>query len=229
MATDAQIRANKRNAQCSTGPRTPEGKQRSSTNATKHALTAKHVVLPWENIVYYFELHGALLRQYQPESPAEMFLVDQLAQNWWRLNRSRRFETGMLAKLDPATESEGVNPDDLDLHRRYEAGIERAYYRAYDRLEKIARRRPLVAKSDDPGDLAAPRESDVLPQTEAFTPVGGVGFVLQPASSTTPATLPSQPRKRVLPESWDNSGGRPKVQESVGDTQSHDLRANYDL
>src|SRR3982750_516552 len=183
MASDAQIRANKRNAQRSTGPRTPEGKQRSSTNAVKHALTAKHVVLPWENIGDYFELHGALLRRYHPETPAEMFLVDQLAQNWWRLNRSRRFETGMLAKLDPANESEGVNPDDLDLHRRYEAGIERAYYRAYDRLEKIVRRRPLVANSDDPRDLAAPLE------TEAATPVNANGFV---SHSEAPVTGPAK-------------------------------------
>jgi len=175
MPTDAQIRANRRNAQRSTGPRTTEGKQRSSCNAVKHALTARLVVLPWEDIGDYFELHGALLRQYQPEYPSEMFLVDQLAQNWWRLNRSRRFETGMLSKLDPKCESEGVRPEDIDLHRRYEAAIERAYYRAYDRLEKIVRRRDLVAKSEDPRDLTAPP----APETEASTLDSTNGFVSQ--------------------------------------------------
>ena len=179
MATDAQIRANRMNAKRSTGARTPEGKERSKLNAVKHGLTAKCIVLPWEDMGDYFELHGALLHQYQPENPAEMFLVDQLAQNWWRLNRSRRFETGMLAKLDPENADSGPRPEDLDQHRRYEAAIERAFYRAYDRLERIVRRRPAPEPQPDPEPI-----EDVAP--EAVNPTG---FVSQNAvqSIVTPS------------------------------------------
>jgi hypothetical protein len=41
----AQLAANAANAQHSTGPRTSEGKNRSSQNASKHGLTAQEVVI----------------------------------------------------------------------------------------------------------------------------------------------------------------------------------------
>jgi hypothetical protein len=40
---------NRRNAQKSTEPRTPEGKNRSRFNALKHGMTAKTLVLPDED------------------------------------------------------------------------------------------------------------------------------------------------------------------------------------
>lgn len=41
MTSPARIAANRRNAQRSTGPRTPEGKARSSQNSLRHGLSAK--------------------------------------------------------------------------------------------------------------------------------------------------------------------------------------------
>jgi len=43
--TTKQIEANRRNAERSTGPTTPEGKARSSQNAVKHGLTARRSVI----------------------------------------------------------------------------------------------------------------------------------------------------------------------------------------
>lgn len=40
MATEKQIAANRRNATRSTGPRTPEGKERSRMNALRHGLSS---------------------------------------------------------------------------------------------------------------------------------------------------------------------------------------------
>jgi len=48
MATAAQIEANRRNAQRSTGPKSDEGKDRVRRNALKHGMAARTVmpVLP---------------------------------------------------------------------------------------------------------------------------------------------------------------------------------------
>lgn len=195
MATDAQIRANRLNAMRSTGPRTQEGKDRARFNALKHGLAAECVVLPSEDMGAYFELRAALLSQYQPQNPAEIFLVDQMAQNWWRLNRSRRYETGLLAKLDT---EEAPTYTDLDHHRRYEAAIERAYYRAYDRIEKIVRRRPVSPPSApaEPECSSAP----LLGTAAAASSTPQIGFVPQMAPLAVGfVPLPADPEHTLSP------------------------------
>lgn len=210
MATEAQLRANRRNAQRSTGPRTDQGKQRARYNALKHGLTSLHVVLPGEEDFTYVELRGDLFRQYDPRNPAETFLVDQLAQNWWRLNRSRRYETGMLSKLD-VENGEGPTNADFDHHRRYEAAIERAYYRAYDRIERIVRNRPApepdlseaddaeednligsVSQNDYPAPAAATSSAAPVPP-----PAGNVVISIQSAGRVVEETGTEAPNPRI--------------------------------
>ncbi len=44
MSSPKKIKANRKNAQASTGPVTPEGKERSSKNATRHGFTGQSLV-----------------------------------------------------------------------------------------------------------------------------------------------------------------------------------------
>ena len=53
MATQAQINANRANAQKSTGPRSVEGKSASRFNALKHGIDAASIVIPGEDPADY--------------------------------------------------------------------------------------------------------------------------------------------------------------------------------
>ena len=75
MATQAQIEANRANAQLSTGPTSENGKATCSKNAQKTGLTGRTVLLPSDEP----ELYGAhieqYMNQYNPFGDAERELV----------------------------------------------------------------------------------------------------------------------------------------------------------
>ena len=79
MASERQIRANRLNAQKSTGPRTAAGKAASSKNALRHGLTAQQVVLEDEDAAMFDALRDRFLREFQPAGAMEEFLVERLA------------------------------------------------------------------------------------------------------------------------------------------------------
>ena len=71
MTSPEKIEANRRNAQKSTGPRTPEGKSRSRWNALKHGLDAHAPVLPGESAEALQERIDTWTDQLQPRNDAE--------------------------------------------------------------------------------------------------------------------------------------------------------------
>jgi hypothetical protein len=87
---------NRENAQHSTGPKTAEGKQRSSLNALRHGLTGQIVVMPTEDLAAY-QLHlVSFTDEYTPSGATEENLVQALADTSWRLNRVAALETNLL-------------------------------------------------------------------------------------------------------------------------------------
>jgi hypothetical protein len=98
--TPAQIEANRRNAQLSTGPRTPEGKAASSQNAVKYGILARQLVVQGEYVQespeefhsFWTEHH----EQLAPVGPLEEMLVDQIVALNWRMRRVRAAESGEI-------------------------------------------------------------------------------------------------------------------------------------
>jgi hypothetical protein len=96
MATDAQIRANRKNANRSTGPRTQAGKDRSSQNAVTHGLLAQDVILDNENEHLFVERRDAILADLNPVGELEQVLVERIVVCEWRLRRLRQIETSVF-------------------------------------------------------------------------------------------------------------------------------------
>jgi hypothetical protein len=114
----ARTRANRANALLSTGPRTAAGKQRSSQNALSHGLTSRSPVLATEDPDAY-QLHcRRFLDEYQPATPTETQLTQELADTAWRLNRIPSLETALLDRAaNPPSEQARIDFDIVDAHR----------------------------------------------------------------------------------------------------------------
>ena len=82
MATAAQIEANRRNAQRSTGPKTDGGKARVRHNAFKHGMTARAIVptLPQENPKELENRTQQAITAMKPRNPLELDLVCRTVQ-----------------------------------------------------------------------------------------------------------------------------------------------------
>ncbi len=100
MATKAQIIANRRNAQKSTGPRTRKGRAIVSQNAVKHGLLARQNVISTESQAD-FNLHrDHVLNDLAPESPMESILANRIVILSWRLTRTVRIQTQTIDALN---------------------------------------------------------------------------------------------------------------------------------
>jgi hypothetical protein len=115
MTSLKQIEANRHNALKSTGPKTPEGKERSRCNAVRHGLTAETVIGALEDAEDYRAFEAAIIADYNAQSAVERELILRLASLLWRLRRATAMETGILQLqaegLQELNELSQVRPD----------------------------------------------------------------------------------------------------------------------
>src|SRR6476660_7150729 len=95
--SDRKLHANRNNAQKSTGPRTPEGKQRSSRNAATHGLFTDDCLIPGEDAHDFLGFRYGILASLHPTDPAQLMLADKVVSAQWRLKRLRKTERALYA------------------------------------------------------------------------------------------------------------------------------------
>ncbi len=135
---------NRANSQHSTGPRSAAGKQHSSLNAITHGLTSQSPVLASEDLAAYQRHCRQFLDEYQPATPTETQLTQELADTAWRLNRIPSLEAALLDRAaNPPSEQAAIDFDIVDAHRALAAlglqgqRVSRQFQKTLDHLREI--------------------------------------------------------------------------------------------
>jgi hypothetical protein len=204
MSTQKQIDANRRNAQKSTGPRTPEGLAAVRLNGVRHGLCAETLVLEGESESDFHTLLDSLCAEHVPATPTEELLVSQLAMAAWRLRRLYNMEGGFFCvralNLEQMIDEDYTNlstadrqaivfltdskgPDTLSKFGRYEARLERSIYRAIHELQRLKARRPAPKPIE-----AETSQTKTANQTQS-----------EPKIPVSPADQPETPKSQPIP------------------------------
>ncbi len=139
MLSEARQTANLANARLSTGPRTDDGKARSSQNARKHGLTATQLVIAAEDREEFEELLAQFQTDIQPQGALQQMLFDQLVAAAWNLRRIRRMEAELTASAQSYLDILD-NPEltaKLDRLARHQTRFERSFHRSLRELKSL--------------------------------------------------------------------------------------------
>lgn len=151
--SDKQLEANRQNAKLG-GVKTEEGKVVSRLNALKHGLLSEVILLPEEDEKALLELGKRLRTELKPAGELELSLVDRITSNLWRLRRALKAEKEMMYEdchpkisfaldgedgknLGEALSYDFANYDTYGKLIRYEASIERGFYKALHELQRL--------------------------------------------------------------------------------------------
>jgi hypothetical protein len=176
MSTERQIQASRENGARSHGPTTPEGKLASSRNATRHGMLSGTIVLKCESTDRFLELVNTLLEEFQPQTPFEESLIENMAIARWRQMRIHGLEKAGMdyemrrqSEMSSSTENSATRAaiafrtlsDDsrsLELISRYDTRYDRQYYRAHRCfIETRDRRTPASAQAPQPAPSLVPQ------------------------------------------------------------------------
>ena len=174
----------------SSGPKTPEGLEKSSRNALRHGFTAhSSITLQYENPEEFQKILTDYRAAYQPGTAAEEDLVDQMVAARWRIRRIWVIETGLLdaeialrrpevkkkythcdASIELALAFRSLADESRSLHlvSRYESRLFRMYDRAYATLRELQQQRKSASaqEPDQPMPLIPEAPLPVPPEKE---------------------------------------------------------------
>jgi hypothetical protein len=99
MPTLHQFEANRRNAEKSTGPRTPEGKAAVAQNAITHGIFCDSLLTEGDDPVVLQQLTAGLMSDIAPRNTSERVLAERIISTTWRLRKLGQAEQHMHQRL----------------------------------------------------------------------------------------------------------------------------------
>jgi len=135
MATEAQMNANRQNAQKSTGPRSPEGKTISSRNSLVHGMTSGKFLPPDADPNEFFQLLDQFRGRFQPFDEAEDALVERLVAAEFKMRSVRYLDAGLFhfqAESNPLPEQ--YNKEGRTDPKAWAFYSDAKYYNAFSKL-----------------------------------------------------------------------------------------------
>src|ERR1700719_1901456 len=159
MATIKQIEANRLNSQKSTGPRSVEGKARSSQNALKSGIDAESLIIHGEDRAALECLTQEYIERFHPTTPEQRHFVDILVRDNWQLRRLAKVDTQIweYELTWPLKHDENAphgrayasgSTTFFRLQRRIDS-LERSYQRALKELERLQALQRLQAMEEE--------------------------------------------------------------------------------
>ena len=144
METKKKIQANRQNALKSTGPRTTSGKSIASRNALKHGVLSHDLIILDENRHELDGLACGIRETLCPQGAIEELLTEKIINAIWRSRRLTKAECEIFsenifsfANTHLSQGFQGSNGDSLQALSRYEAALERSFYRALHELQRL--------------------------------------------------------------------------------------------
>ena len=160
MSSELKSETSRANGAKSHGPKTAEGREKSSHNSFKHGFTAKKtIVLECENKEQFQEVLGYYTVTYQPGSAVEEDLVSEMVACRWRMQRLRLIETALIDSEMDRELPDVETPEDpgyqlafafrrlvdesraISLASRYESRLHRIHERTHRTLRELQQSR----------------------------------------------------------------------------------------
>jgi hypothetical protein len=163
MASEAQINANRLNAQNSTGPRTEAGKAASSQNAVTNGLFARRdYVLPGEE--HFYQCFCRTMHdQLAPANYLEFVLAEEIASASWRLRLCNNAEAE-LGDFADATDRQRHSVE------RARAAAHSVLHRSLNQLRKLRTERPVEDRLRNVEQTLPPAQKPNVPLASICKP-----------------------------------------------------------
>jgi hypothetical protein len=164
IISEKQQQANRQNAQKSTGPNTPEGREAIRFNALTYGLRTRETIIPTENAKEYSDLWDELDAEWQPQTRTERIYLETMVTSQWLLKRIADSESRIYEDIENVEERFKM----LAYVYKQRAQLERSFRTAVADLQQSQKERKAVRTQ--PPQAAQPAKPASAPATKPNRP-----------------------------------------------------------